>query len=90
MSVGDELLHFGTAVSTWGSGLAGAAHDDVMRHLRRQGHDSAWLRVFEENGRAIRFYERRGWRATDVTSRTTFPPYLVLRRYERSLGDVDA
>ena len=30
---GDELLHLGTAVSTWGSGLAGLAHDEVLAHL---------------------------------------------------------
>ena len=82
---GDELLHFGTAVGTWGSGLAGLAHDEVLAHLRARGHRAAWLRVFEENVRAIRFYERRGWRATSTTSRTTFPPYPVLRRYERPL-----
>lgn len=83
---GDELLHFGTAVRTWGSGLAGLAHDELLDHLRAQGHREAWLRVFEENVRAIRFYERHGWRATSTTSRTTFPPYPVLRRYERELA----
>jgi diamine N-acetyltransferase len=82
---GDELLHFGTAVRTWGSGLAGAAHDEVLAHLRAQGHRSAWLRVFDENARAVRFYERQGWRRTTTTSRTSFPPHPVLRRYERSL-----
>ncbi|MBO3089270.1 GNAT family N-acetyltransferase [Cellulomonas dongxiuzhuiae] len=82
---GDELLHFGTAVRTWGTGLAGAAHDEVLAHLRGQGHRAAWLRVFDDNRRAVRFYERRGWRATGTTSRTTFPPYPVLRRYERDL-----
>ncbi|MBO0919626.1 GNAT family N-acetyltransferase [Cellulomonas sp. zg-ZUI222] len=83
---GDELLHFGTAVATWGTGLAGLAHDEVLDHLRAQGHRTAWLRVFDDNLRAVRFYERRGWRATDVVTRTTFPPYPVLRRYERTLG----
>ena len=82
---GDELLHFGTAVRTWGSGLAGLAHDELLDHLRAQGHRTAWLRVFEQNLRAIRFYERRGWRATSTTTRTTFPPHPVLRRYERRL-----
>ncbi len=77
-------------MSTWGSGLAGIAHDDVLQHLRMQGHHSAWLRVFDENRRAIRFYERRGWRVTDSTSLTSFPPYPVLRRYERDLADVAA
>ncbi len=26
----DELLHFGTAMDTWGSGLAGLAHDELL------------------------------------------------------------
>lgn len=56
----DQFLHFGTAVATWGSGLAGRAHDAVLDHLRAQGHEVVWLHVFEENVRARRFYERRG------------------------------
>lgn len=82
----DEFLHFGTAVRTWGTGLAGQAHDEVLAHLRDRGYQSAWLRVFEENERAVRFYVRRGWTATDVTSRTSFAPYPTLRRYERPLS----
>jgi RimJ/RimL family protein N-acetyltransferase len=81
-----EFLHFGTAVRTWGTGLAGRAHDEVLAHLGDQGHRDAWLRVFEENRRAVRFYVRRGWTPTDVTSRTEFPPYPTLRRYERLVG----
>src|SRR5690242_6665641 len=46
---GSEFLHFGTAVPTWGTGLAGLAHDEVLAHIRRRGHDSAWLRVFAAN-----------------------------------------
>lgn len=84
---GDELLHFGTALATWGSGLAGLAHEEVLVHLRARGHRTAWLRVFEDNVRAVRFYERRGWRATGVVSRTSFPPYPVLRRDERALEE---
>jgi RimJ/RimL family protein N-acetyltransferase len=86
----DQFLHFGTAVGTWGSGLADAAHRDVLEHLRAQGHRSAWLRVFDGNRRAVRFYGRRGWVATNATSRTSFPPYPVLRRYEITLGGTKA
>ena len=31
---GNELLHFGTAVETWGSGLAAAAHDLLIDEIR--------------------------------------------------------
>jgi len=82
---GNEFLHLGTAVDTWGSGLAGQAHDEIITHIRDNGHREAWLRVFEANQRAIRFYVRRGWTPTDVTSQTTFAPYPTLRRYERPL-----
>lgn len=83
---GDEFLHFGTAVWTWGTGLAGQGHDEVLDHLRASGHQAAWLTVLERNERAIRFYLRRGWVPTGETSRTTFPPHPTLSRYERALA----
>lgn len=79
---GDELLHFGTAVATWGTGLAAAAHGQL---LDRFTGTRATLRVFEENRRARRFYEKLGWRCTGQTSRTSFPPHPVLVGYERAL-----
>lgn len=83
-----ELLHFGTAPATWGSGLAGAAHDEVLAHLQAQGLARAWLRVFDENHRAVRFYVRRGWAATSEIERSEYPPHAVLRRFEHPLADV--
>lgn len=83
---GDEFLHFGTAVRTWGTGLAGQAHDEVLDHLRASGHKAAWLTVFERNERAVRFYLRRGWVSTGQKSRTVFPPHPTLCRYERVLA----
>ena len=68
----DEVLHFGTAVETWGSGLA-ASYPRQRRELR--------LRVFRENRRARRFYEKLGWKATGVESRTSFPPHPTLLEY---------
>ena len=85
---GAELLHFGTALESWGTGLADRAHTELIEHLRLLGHPRAWLRVFDENYRAVRFYERRGWRATLQTTRTSFAPYPVLRRYELDLYTV--
>ena len=87
---GAELLHFGTAPDSWGSGLAGRVHEELIEHLRRQGYQRAWLRVFEENRRAVRFYEHRGWRATMQTTRTSFAPNPVLRRYELDLTEARA
>jgi RimJ/RimL family protein N-acetyltransferase len=82
---GDELLHFGTAVKTWGTGLAAVAHDAVIGTLRTEGTEVQRLRVFEENHRARRFYEKLGWQQTAIRSRTRFPPYPVLIEYRRAV-----
>ena len=82
---GDELLHFGIAVEHWGSGLAGVVHDVVLDGMRDAGVARARLRVFTGNGRARRFYERRGWRPTGERTRSTFPPRPELLGYERDL-----
>lgn len=83
----DELLHFGTAVQTWGTGLATAAHDRLVDRLAATGVAVARLRVLEENHRARRFYEKLGWRRTDRVSRTSSPPHPVLVEYELDLAD---
>lgn len=82
---GNEFLHFGTAVHLWGSGLAGRAHDEILDHLRQKGFEDGLLRVFEDNHRGRRFYERRGWLATGEKGRTAFAPYPVLLKYARPL-----
>lgn len=74
-----ELVHFGTAVSTWGTGLADRAHEEVVAELRSAGHDRAWLRCLEGNHRAIRFYTRHGWTPTGETSLSPFAPWPTLR-----------
>jgi len=77
----DELLHFGTALDTWGSGLAAALNDELLAKLTEAGHASAWLRVFEQNPRARRFYEKMGWRLTSQTSYGEYPPFPLLVHY---------
>jgi len=81
----DELLHFGTALDTWGSGLAGSLNDELLMRLAVAGHRSAWLRVIEQNHRARRFYEKMGWHRTAQTSLGDYPPYPPLVHYEISL-----
>jgi RimJ/RimL family protein N-acetyltransferase len=81
----NELLHFGTAVETWGSGLAAAVHGQIMERLTVTGAPYARLRVFEDNHRARCFYEKLGWRRMDRLSRTSFPPHPVLIEYEIDL-----
>ena len=76
----DELLHFGTAVETWGSGLASWLHDELVATYPPE-LPRLRLRVFEENRRARRFYEKLGWAPTGHESRSTFAPYPVLLEY---------
>jgi RimJ/RimL family protein N-acetyltransferase len=82
---GDQLLHFGTARSTWGSGLARLAHDELLDHLRGAGVERARLWVFEENHHARHFYEHRGWTLTDERKRSGFAPHPALLGYVRDL-----
>lgn len=79
---GDQLLHFGTAASTWGTGLAAAAHAEIVR--LSAGTTRLW--VFTENHRARRFYDKMGWQPTGRTRRSTFAPRPELMEYARRTG----
>jgi RimJ/RimL family protein N-acetyltransferase len=78
----NELLHFGTALETWGTGLAAAVHDELVERLALGGRLGAWLRVFEQNHRARRFYEKMGWTSTKRLTRSAFAPFPILMDYE--------
>ncbi len=82
---GDELGHFGIALELWGTGVAQQGHDAVVERMRTAGVTRAWLRVFTENERGRKFYERLGWAPTAERSHSAFPPYAELLRYERGL-----
>ena len=85
---GNELLHFGTRVDTWSTGHAGRLLEAVLAELAVAAPEATevWLRVFEANHRARRFYERLGWRANGVRTRTSFEPHPVLLEYRRRVG----
>jgi RimJ/RimL family protein N-acetyltransferase len=76
----DEVLHFGTALETWGSGLATWLHDALLTTYPPDV-SQVRLRVFAGNHRARRFYEKLGWKETGVESRTSFPPHPTLLEY---------
>jgi RimJ/RimL family protein N-acetyltransferase len=83
---GHKLLHFGTALPTWGTGLASRFHDALLEAMAEaHGTPTLTLRVFEENHRARRFYGKHGWQLTGRSSRTAFPPHPLLLEYERCL-----
>ncbi|MDP2711062.1 MAG: GNAT family N-acetyltransferase [Solirubrobacteraceae bacterium] len=48
----------------WGSGLAVQLHDLGVADMKQRGFSSGRLLVASGHGRARRFYERSGWRAT--------------------------
>jgi GNAT superfamily N-acetyltransferase len=58
----------------WGSGLAATLHDEAVAALSQLGCPEARLWVLEENARARRFYERRGWRENGETRVVPYPP----------------
>jgi GNAT superfamily N-acetyltransferase len=58
----------------WGTGLAGELHDRALEVVRGLGSERCHLWVLEDNSRARRFYERRGWRENGETRVVEFPP----------------
>lgn len=66
-----------------GAGLGAELHDFALEELRRRGAEAATLWVFEANGQARGFYERRGW-AVDGEMRTAADAPEV--RYRKDLS----
>jgi GNAT superfamily N-acetyltransferase len=59
----------------WGTGVATRLHDRAVEAIRAGGHARARLWVLEDNVRARRFYERRGWLLDGTTRVVEFPPH---------------
>jgi len=75
-----ELLHFGTAIDTWGDGAASELLGVVVCWLRQVTAEPT-LRVFADNGRARRFYDKHGWTPTGAQSVSSFEPRPILLEY---------
>jgi GNAT superfamily N-acetyltransferase len=58
----------------WGTEVAEMLHDRALELVRGFGSMRCHLWVLEENARARRFYERRGWRENGDTRVVPFPP----------------
>ncbi|MDB5368129.1 MAG: acetyltransferase domain protein [Rhodospirillales bacterium] len=86
----DELYQLYVAAQARGSGAALALMEDAEDRLRDGGIDTAWLVCAIGNERAVRFYEKCGWRriGTVVSQLPTpvglFP--LNVWRYEKNLS----
>jgi GNAT superfamily N-acetyltransferase len=73
--VRDEWLH-GLYVlpERWGTRVAAMLHDRALELVRELGSARCHLWVLEENVRARKFYERRGWRENGRTRIVSYPP----------------
>ena len=58
----------------WGTGLADALYGQALELVRALGSTRCHLWVLEDNVRARRFYERRGWRENGETRVVPYPP----------------
>lgn len=58
----DELNQLFTSLEARGTGAAQALIADAELRVASSGHSTIWLDVVIENARAIRFYEKTGWR----------------------------
>ena len=59
---GDELNQLFTSPEARGTGVAQALIADAEVRVAAAGYDLIWLDVVAQNERAIRFYEKSGWR----------------------------
>ena len=56
-----EVARFYVDRTLHGRGAAQALMADVLAQAAAAGHDGVWLQVWEQNPRAIRFYEKAGF-----------------------------
>lgn len=56
-----EIVRFYLRAPWYGRGIAQPLMDAALQHARTAGHDGVWLQVWEDNGRARRFYEKAGF-----------------------------
>jgi GNAT superfamily N-acetyltransferase len=59
----------------WGTGVGPLLHDAAVERRRCAGDGRLRLWTLEQNVRARRFYERRGWRLDGTTKTAGHPPY---------------
>jgi GNAT superfamily N-acetyltransferase len=67
----------------WGRGIAPVLHDAAVAEARARDYQAMRLYTPALHARARRFYERRGWRATDETWNQDL--VLMLTEYRLSL-----
>jgi GNAT superfamily N-acetyltransferase len=86
---GDELHQLFVSPEAHGSGVAAALIADAEARLSEHGVETAWLACVTGNNRAVRFYEKSGWRLAGTvvqTAKTSSGPFALEEwRYEKQL-----
>jgi GNAT superfamily N-acetyltransferase len=77
----DFLRQLYVLPAQWGSGIGSALLERGLERMRERGATRAKLWTLEGNERGRRFYERRGWRLTDVTRVVPYPPQPIDVQY---------
>lgn len=81
-----ELAVMYAAEAYWGRGVGPALHDRAIGSFTARGFTEAVLWVLDSNARAIRFYEREGWKPDGESRPDTFGGITVNDvRYRRRL-----
>ena len=83
---GAEVKHFGVALEEWGSGLARAAHVELVERMGTAGVERPWLRVYAANPRGRAFWAKLGWTDTGERTRGPMPPHAELLTYAYDPG----
>jgi len=68
----------------WGRGVAALLHDAAIAEIRARGYAEARLYTPSLHARARRFYERRGWKATEEQYNDELT--LMLTEYRLGVG----
>jgi GNAT superfamily N-acetyltransferase len=82
-AVPGELRSLYVEPAAQGAGTGAALYEHARAELRAAGYAEVVLWVFEANGHARGFYERRGWVADGATRTTAGAPEL---RYRQNLA----
>lgn len=85
-----EVMRFYVDHPWHGSGIARVLMDATVREAERRGAAAIWLGVWEKNPRAIRFYEKQGFRDVGAKTFTVGTDVQHDRVMARPLQDVSA
>lgn len=80
-----SLRHLAVHPRRWGTGLATAAIETVLRAMGERGTTTAELWCLEENHRARRLYAHLGWSAGTDRRPAPWPPHPTEMRYARAV-----